>query len=519
MNVISDEIIELKAKLLGSLLLFTQTFYKIRTGREFVLSSPVSRETHEITICKELTKVKNLETQRLLINIPPGHGKSELCIHFVAWCIARYPDSQFLYISYSHDLAARHTHTIKQIIELAAYRKIFGVEVSRDSSAKDNFKTNFGGTVRAYGSSGSITGQDAGLPNLERFSGCVLMDDMHKPDEVHSDSIRGSIIKNYNETIKPRLRADNVPMIFIGQRLHEDDLPAFLIAERDGYNWIKVILSSIDEAGNVLSPQKISKERLLIEKKTNEYVFSAQYQQNPQPAGGGIFKPEWFHTSIEEPNIFATFITVDTAETDKTYNDATVFSFWGIHKIIQRDIDTGLYGLQWLDCQEIRIEPKDLEAELLDFYSHCMAYKTKPRLIAIEKKSTGVTLISVLRQMQGLHVMDIERTRASGNKTSRYLEIQRYVASRCISFPLYAKHMKMCVEHCRKITANDTHAHDDIADTLYDAIKIALIDKTIILNVKSSEVSDKVISALNADFNKSKRVGGLGYGGREVRVK
>jgi hypothetical protein len=46
-----------------------------------------------------------------------------------------------------------------------------------------------------------------------------------------------------------------------------------------------------------------------------------------------------------------------------------------------------------------------------------------------------------------------------------------------VSLGRYARHKDMCIEHCSKITANDTHAHDDIADTLYDAIKIGLIEK------------------------------------------
>ncbi len=60
------------------------------------------------------------------------------------------------------------------------------------------------------------------------------------------------------------------------------------------------------------------------------------------------------------------------------------------------------------------------------------------------------------------------------------MEIQPYVASKQISLPANGRHTKMCVEHMRKITANNTHRHDDICDTCYDAVKIALIDKTIL---------------------------------------
>ena len=78
--------------------------------------------------------------------------------------------------------------------------------------------------------------------DLERFQGAVIIDDAHKPDEVHSDTIRQSVIDNYRETIQQRARGINVPFIFIGQRLHEDDLGAYLIAGKDGYEWHKLSL-------------------------------------------------------------------------------------------------------------------------------------------------------------------------------------------------------------------------------------------------------------------------------------
>ncbi len=510
----NSEFLEIKAQLWGSLLLFIKTFYKLLNGRDFIISEPIGRESHQITICKELTKVFRLETNRLIINVPPGYGKSTILIYFVAWAMARYPDCQFLYISYSQELAARHTSTIKQIMSLPYYRKLFGVEIKRDSSAKDDFRTTAGGSVKAFGSSGGITGRDAGLPGLDRFSGAVLMDDMHKPDEVHSETIRENVIKNYNETIKPRPRSPNVPMISIGQRLHEADLPAFLLAGKDGYVWKSVVLKALDDAGNALNPMVHTKQMLLTEEKFNPYVFASQYQQNPQPAGGGIFKPEWFPLLQETPKILATFITVDSAESEKEYNDATVFSFWGIHKITQKNIETDLWGLHWLDCVEIRVEPKDLESEFLQFYANCMRYPVKPLVSVIEKKSTGVTLCSVLQDMQGLKVIDVRRTIDESihkearylNKIARFLAIQKYIAAKYVSLPAEGHHTALCLEHMRKITANNTHRHDDIADTLYDAVKIGLIDKVITVGMQREDETSAAVSQLAQQFRKEQQL-------------
>lgn len=486
------EVAVIKAKLLGSLLKFIQVFFKLKTGRDFVIGEPENRESHYITVCRELTNIFYLRSNRLLINVPPGHGKSTMISYFIAWAFAHYPDCRFLYISYSHDVASAHTANIKELMSLPLYQKLFGVKIQSDSSAKDNFMTTAGGAVRAYGSSGSITGMDAGLLGQNRFTGAALMDDMHKPDEVHSDTIREKVIKNYVETIMQRPRADNVPILGIGQMLHAGDVFGYLRSGSDGMEWKQVILKAIDDAGNALCPAVISKKRLLIMRDTHPYVYWSQYQQHPQPAGGGIFKKVWFELVDTEPKFLCTFLTVDTAETDKSYNDATVFSFWGLYEIEHYGNPSGIYALQWIDCIQLRVQPAELESNFLSFYSKCCAHDVSPQFVAIEKKSTGVTLLSVLAKVRGLQVRDIERTRAVGNKTTRFLEAQPVVAQKRISFLANADHLDMCRDHCAAITDNDTHEHDDIADTLYDAIKIGLINKAIIHEYAGSSVASQV---------------------------
>jgi len=463
---------------------FTRVFYPLLTGRDFIIPNPFGRENHVTTICRELVKCAKLETTKLVINVPPGHGKSTLLSMWTAWCMARYPDSRFLYISYSQTLAATHTDVVRRIMMLREYKELFGVELRADSKAKDFFQTIQGGAVGAFGSSGAITGRDAGLPGLDRFSGALILDDPHKPDEVFSDTMREKVIQNYRDTIQQRARGINVPFIMIGQRLHEADLAAYLLNGEDGHEWRRVILKSIDESGNALYPEAFPLSMLRIRQERDIYVFAAQHQQDPQPAGGAVFKKEWFVVMDYEPEILTTFITADTAETDKNYNDATVFSFFGVYEIEVFGKKTGEYGLHWLDCVEIFIEPKDLQDAFMDFWQDCMRHKISPLLAAIEKKSTGSTLLSVLRGAQGMQVRDIPRSKASGSKTKRFLDCQPYVAAKKISFTDGARHVEMCINHMIKITANETHRRDDICDTLADAIKIALIDKTLTYNTK-----------------------------------
>lgn len=489
---LNDDLIETGKNLLSSFFAFNRFFYEARTRREFLISSPLHREPHATTICRELTDVFLLRTNRLMITIPPGFGKTTLCQNFIAYSFAWYADCRFLYISHSYDLAATHTHTIKKIMELKEYRELFNVQLRRDQSAKDFFETTDGGAVAAFGAKGSIVGRDAGLPGLDRFSGALIIDDIHKPDEVHSDNTREKVHKNYFETIETRLRSVNVPIIFIGHRLHEDDLQAHLLNGADGMEWKHVNLKAIDDNGNALYPEVMPKNKLLIMKQKQPYVFYSQYQQEPTPAGGSLFKEEWFETLSEEPEILATFLTFDGAETEKKYNDATAMSFFGLYRLKHENVNLDLYGLHWLDCLEEWVEPKDLESLFMDFYVSCLHHKVKPTISAIEKKSTGTTLLSLLKRRQGLAVLDVDRTVAEGSKTDRFIEMQPYTASRQVTLPLYGKHNAKVIKHMSKITANNTHARDDIADTLQIAIDIALIRKLIITQTTKQNNDDKV---------------------------
>jgi|14_taG_2_1085336.scaffolds.fasta_scaffold03847_7 predicted phage terminase large subunit-like protein len=482
-----------------SLLAFTRLFYRLRTGRDFLLSKPIGRESHHLTICRALMKVFKGETQNLIINVPPRYGKSELVIHFIAWALGNLPDSNFLYTSYALALARKQTQTIRSIITLPEYRSIFNVEMSQTVAAKADFETKNGGSVYAAGSGGTITGRGAGIQYCERFGGAIIIDDIYKPDEVTSDVIREGTIDWYYNTLQSRVNSPTTPIIYIGQRLHEHELVTDFLGERE---WDEVIIPALDEANNPLNPAQHDLAALLKIKEKSPYEFAAQYQQNPVPAGGGIYKRSWFYLTDDEPEILSTFITADTAETDKDWNDASVFSFWGVYKVKNEESITGQYALHWLACREIRVEPAYLEGEFRSFYSECSRYKIPPQLVAIEKKSTGATLVSILDKLRGIKVQGIERTKASGSKTARFLEMQSLISQKLISLPRNGKHTEMCITHMCKITANDSHAHDDICDTVYDAVKIGLIDKYLINTLDSasnskSEAASQIMGAMN----------------------
>ena len=364
----------------------------------------------------------------------------------------------------------------------------------------------------AFGSGGSLTGQDAGLLGVNRFSGAIILDDTIKLTEAHSDTVREKVILNYDEAIRQRCRGMLVPIVNIEQRSHEADLPAHLQSGNDVDEWQSIILPGLDTAENALYPEFMSKEKLLILREKSPYVFASQIQQNPMPAGGALFKPEWFPVLDDDPEILLTFLTCDTAETVKSYNDASVFSFWGLYEIEEMGRKTGQLALHWLDCEELRIEPKDLHSAFMDFYANCMRYPVVPMLAAIEKKSTGVTLLSVLKDLRGIHIREIERTAESGSKADRFVSMQSYISSKLISFTRNARHMDNCLNHMSKITANNTHRFDDIADTVYDAIRIALIEKSLYSIDNREKERKQLVQRMNQTFKRRLTAGATRYG-------
>lgn len=331
-------------------------------------------------------------------------------------------------------------------------------------------------------------------------------DDLTKPDESHSTNIRETILRNYQETILQRLRGPNVPIICIAQRLHEDDICAYMLSGKDEREWDSVILKALDDAGNPLYPEVNPLEQLLEKKEKSPYVFASQYQQDPIPAGGALFQRENFPLLWEDPQILVTFITADTAETAHNYNDASAFSFFGVYLLP----DKTTLALHWIDAVEIFVEPKDLKEAFMAFYYDCQRYKVPPSFCAIEKKSTGVTLVSILKSLQGMNIREIDRNRASGSKTARFLQMQPYIASKLISFTQGMFHVEPCIKHMMGITANDSHRRDDLCFVANTKIATQFGYK----NIQDIRVGDKVITPFGLG-----RVSACGLSGVHETIK
>ena len=126
----------------SSLLEFTKYFYKLRTGREFIVRNGQNRTSFidQVVPVLESSLRHDENAHRLAIRCPPRYGKTEIFINYICWALANYPDSSFIYVSYNWESAVKNTKIIRRIVNLPEYKQLFGIELVGDSRASDNFE-------------------------------------------------------------------------------------------------------------------------------------------------------------------------------------------------------------------------------------------------------------------------------------------------------------------------------------------------------------------------------------------
>lgn len=252
---------------------------------------PWRKALHHALICAALMRVFRGECTRLIINIPPRYSKTELAVvNWIAWCLGKVPDAEFIHTSYSATLAAANSGNVLDVVKHEAYREIFpGVGIGKDSQA--HWTTTAGGVMYACGSGGTLTGFGAGKFR-EGFGGAIVIDDPHKADEARSDAVRQGVIEWFQNTLESRKNSPQTPIILIMQRLHEEDLTGWLLGGGNGEKWDHLCLPALQADGTALWPEKHTVEQLQLMQLASPYTFAGQMQQKPAPPGGLIFKPD-----------------------------------------------------------------------------------------------------------------------------------------------------------------------------------------------------------------------------------
>ena len=250
---------------------------------------------HHSILIDKLEAVDRSEIHRLMLFLPPRHGKSLLTSQFFpAWYLGRHPGRNIIFVTYGQELSDDFGRRVRNLVAAPLHLAIFpGCRLSEDSTAAHRFISNRGGTYYAVGRGGPITGRGADL---------LIVDDPIKDrEESNSETVRRNLQEWFASVAYTRLMPGGA-IVLVQTRWHEDDLAGWLLREHAGDGWQVVSFPAMAEsdetfrrAGEPLWPQRFSLEALQqIRQAVGSATWESLYQQRPVVAQGGLFKREWW---------------------------------------------------------------------------------------------------------------------------------------------------------------------------------------------------------------------------------
>jgi predicted phage terminase large subunit-like protein len=356
--------------------------------------NPIRMSWYIQAMCHRLEQMAAGECRRLVITVPPRHLKSiTASVAYVAWLLGRDPSIKIMVASYSQDLARLHSNLTRTIMESAWYLDEYPqTRISDRGNRALELETTAGGVRKAVSVSGSITGFGADL---------IILDDCMKADDANSSVVREETRSWFDNTLLSRLNDKATGRILsIQQRLHEDDLPAYLLSK--GYEHLNLpAIAQREEVipigegkvhcrqvGDLLNPEREPKEVLdQLRRDMGPAVFSAQYQQDPVAPEGNLIRMEWFGTYDERPERHEFLKVVqswDTGMSAAPTSDYSVCTTWGF----------GRDDKKWflLDVFRKRLDFPDLKRAVIQFEARWGADQ-----VLIEDACSGKSLWQELR--------------------------------------------------------------------------------------------------------------------------
>ena len=383
---------------------------------------------HEI-ICDKLDALLNgtLKKKKLIILLPPQHGKSEISSRQLpAYILGKNPKAKIAICSYSSDLASGFNRNIQQIIDGPEYKKVFpdtklnGTNVSTDISRGVLRNSNIfeivkhGGFLKSVGVGGGLTGTPVDIG--------IIDDPFKDRQEAQSLTIRNRVWGWYEDVFCSRLHNESL-QILLFTRWHEDDI-AGRILEREADEWEVLAIPCLKEdtppliqaikindprkIDEALWPEKHSAERIKKIREFSPITFNSLYQQRPTAQEGNMMKTEWFETITNFNALNYKYeIYIDGAYTTKTNNDPTAIMHVAYNK----------NELIILNSTTVRMEL----FELLEFFpKYCKTHNFEKARgkVWIEPKASGKSLKSML-QKTGFNAIEIPNKPVSVGKISR----------------------------------------------------------------------------------------------------
>ncbi len=240
-----------------------------------------------------LQKVTDSEIKKLMLFMPPRHGKSALTtVRYPIYRMEQNLGIRVMLWCYDQSLANLFSRQSRRIAQDRGFR---GGEIR----AQDEWETIGGGSFRAVGVGGGITGRGADL--------IIIDDPIRSREEANSERWRDRIFDWYTNDIYTRLEPGGA-IILIQTRWHEDDLAGRILASPDGPNWTVIQLPAEAEKddpigreeGAALCPERFDLPALYDIKSVMGLDYYALYQQRPMAQEGGLYKKAWFRYATAE---------------------------------------------------------------------------------------------------------------------------------------------------------------------------------------------------------------------------
>lgn len=333
--------------------------------------APFLDNWHQDYICEALSctlpdycKKNGFElVRRLMLNMPPSYGKTELIARsFIAWALGRDRTRKFIYVSYSDELCRKINNQVRALIKSKFWASLFGkANFLQDNSSEFEFIEGGGLFVTTLKS--AITGFHAHQ---------ILIDDPIKVSDMASKKERDNVCENFTTSILTRLQDANSNITILMQRLGDNDLCGFLLDERNfsrelisQWQHLKLVALNAEReiykigkfeferpANTPLFPAKHDLAALEYQKQVMGIDdFTTQYQQDPQVSFAGYFdEREWREVGSFEVGVTNDYIFVDNAlaVNEKADNRAVVVigveaRESGLNRYVVRDCFYGIW--------------------------------------------------------------------------------------------------------------------------------------------------------------------------------
>jgi predicted phage terminase large subunit-like protein len=395
---------------------------------------------------------------RLLIQMPPRHGKSEFASgHFPAWYLGTFPDRRVILASYEHSFAASWGAKARdRFAEWGPH--LWRLWVRKDKQAADDWQIagRAGGMVCA-GVGGPITGRGADL--------LIIDDPVKSAEEADSETYRERAWNWYRATAYTRLEPKGA-ILLIQTRWHEEDLAGRVLAEaaRSGERWEVINLPALAEEGDVLGrtegeplwPERYPAQALAgIRQSIGPYWWEALYQQRPSPPEGALFKRDWwrFYFQRDLPKGFDRVLqSWDMAFKETSDSDYVVGQVWG-------SVGARIY---LLDQMRERMD----FARTLSAVEALSARWPQAVLKLVEDKANGPAVISAL----AMRVRGLVPVNPQGGKRSRAQAILPLVAAGNVWLP-NPQEQPWVEGFLAEASAFPVGAHDDQVDAMSQGLQ------------------------------------------------